>query len=254
MHWQMVVMLVTAGIVGGIVNALAGGATLITFPAMLTAGLPPVIANASNAVAISPGHLLAAVADHEKLPQINARLLWRVAAAFTGGAVGAILLLAIPSRFFVLPVPALIAFATLLFAFAPRIQIWSRRNLSADAIPTTTNGVLMILFASIYGGFFGAGLGVILTAVLSITDPVDIRAIKALKNILATFVSTSAIVIFIVDGSVRWKETLIMLLGALLGGYLGGHLIRVLPAMAVRRFILIAGFIMTIIYAKKYWL
>jgi len=114
--------------------------------------------------------------------------------------------------------------------------------------------VLMILFASIYGGFFGAGLGVILTAVLSITDPVDIRAIKALKNILATFVSTSAIVIFIVDGSVRWKETLIMLLGALLGGYLGGHLIRVLPAMAVRRFILIAGFIMTIIYAKKYWL
>ncbi len=89
---------------------------------MLAAGLPPVIANASNAVAISPGHLLAAIADREKLPRLSARFLWLVIAAVAGGAAGAMILLAIPPRLFVLPVPALIAFATLLFAFAPRIQ------------------------------------------------------------------------------------------------------------------------------------
>ncbi len=111
----------------------------------------------------------------------------------------------------------------------------------------------MIVLASIYGGFFGAGLGVILTAVVSITDPVEIRAIKALKNMLATFVSASAIVIFVVDGTVRWTETLVMLVGALLGGYLGGRLIRVLPARFVRGFVLIAGVVMTIIYAREYW-
>lgn len=253
MHWDVAALLVAAGIAGGIVNALAGGATLITFPAMLAAGLPPVIANASNAVAISPGHLLAAVADRGKLPQIGARFLWLAIAALAGGAAGAIILLAIPPRLFVLPVPALIAFATLLFALAPRIQAWSRRKPVADGAPRTTNGVMMILLASIYGGFFGAGLGVILTAVVSITDPVDIRGIKAQKNLLATFVSASAIVIFIADGTVSWTETLVMLVGALVGGYLGGHLIRVLPAWAVRGFVLVAGVVMTVIYAKQYW-
>jgi uncharacterized membrane protein YfcA len=254
MHWDVAALLIVAGIAGGIVNALAGGATLITFPAMLAAGLPPVIANASNAVAISPGHLLAAVADREKLPRIGARFLWLALAALAGGAAGAIILLAIPPRFFVLPVPALIAFATLLFALAPRIQAWSRRKPAAeDGTPRTTDGVMMILLASIYGGFFGAGLGVILTAVVSITDPVDIRGIKAQKNLLATFVSASAIVIFIADGTVSWTETLVMLVGALVGGYLGGHLIRVLPAWAVRGFVLVAGVVMSVIYAREYW-
>jgi uncharacterized membrane protein YfcA len=253
MHLDIAALLFAAGTAGGIVNALAGGATLITFPAMLAAGLPPVIANASNAVAISPGHLLAAVADREKLPPVSARFLWLVIAAVAGGAVGAMILLAIPPRLFVLPVPALIGFATLLFALAPRLQAWSRRKLPADAMPRSTDGVLMIVLASIYGGFFGAGLGVILTAVVSITDPVDIRAIKALKNILATFVSASAIVIFIVDGTVRWMESLVMLGGALLGGFLGGHLIRVLPANLVRGFVLVAGIAMAVIYARQYW-
>ncbi len=113
--------------------------------------------------------------------------------------------------------------------------------------------MLPIALASVYGGFFGAGLGVILTAVISITDPGNLRAIKSLKNLLATFVTAAAIVIFIAQGSVHWPATLCMLAGALAGGYLGGHLIRVLPASAIRAFVIVTGAAMTVIYAVKYW-
>ena len=96
-------------------------------------------------------------------------------------------------------------------------------------------------------------LGVILTAVLSITESNDIRAIKAQKNLLASCVAFAATVIFIVQGAVRWPETVVMLLGALIGGYAAGYLIRVLPANYVRRFVIVAGVAMTVIYAKRYW-
>lgn len=245
-------LLFTAGIVGGLINALAGGATLITFPAMLAAGLPPTVANASNAIAISPGHLIGAFADREKLPPLTRRTALFIVVATLGGAIGAILLLFIPERLFTLPVPGLIGFSTLLFALAPRIQsgiAGGGDRILPASLPATVLGV-----ACVYGGFFGAGLGVILTAVLSITESNDIRAIKALKNLLATCVALMATLIFVVRGAVQWPETLAMLVGALIGGYTGGHVIRVLPATYVRWFVIVAGSIMTVIYADTYWL
>ncbi len=120
-------------------------------------------------------------------------------------------------------------------------------------MPSTGISAAALGLACVYGGFFGAGLGVILTAVLSITEPNDIRAIKALKNLLATCVSLAATVIFIMQGAVRWPETVAMLIGAVIGGYAGGHLIRVLPATVVRQFVIVAGAVMTVIYAVRYW-
>lgn len=253
MDIQTSLLLLAAGIAGGIINALAGGATLITFPAMLAAGLPAVIANASNAVAISPGHLIAALADRGKLPPPTRRTISFVLVATLGGAIGAGVLLLLPERLFVLPVPALIGFATLLFAIAPQIQTWTVGQQKTAASPSTAASGAILGLACVYGGFFGAGLGVILTAVLSVTEPNDIRAIKALKNLLATCVSLAATLIFIVQGAVRWPETLAMLLGAMAGGYAGGHLIRVLPAPVVRQFVIVAGAVMTVIYAARYW-
>ncbi|WZB75402.1 sulfite exporter TauE/SafE family protein [Achromobacter insuavis] len=239
-----------AGALGGVINALAGGATLITFPAMVAAGLPPVIANASSAVAISPGHILAALADRENLPAPDRRFWLLSIAATAGGALGAFILLAIPPAYFILPVPALIAFATLLFAFAPQVQAWSARRRGGQAQESRARGVLPITLASVYGGF-GAGLGVILTAVISITDPGNLRAIKSLKNLLATFVTAAAIVIFIAREPVHWPATLCMLAGALAGGYLGGHL---RPArFGSPGFVIVTGAVMTVIYAAKYW-
>ncbi|MBB3558992.1 hypothetical protein FHX06_000289 [Rhizobium sp. BK512] len=248
----IVLLLFLSGVAGGVINALAGGATLLTFPAMLAAGLPPITANASNAVAIVPGHLLAVLADRGKVLPLDAKLWSSVLVCLLGGAIGALLLLALPERLFVLPVPALIGIATLLFLFSPRIAAWAEAR-RGDAGPSRGLGLSVLGLSSIYGGFFGAGLGVILTAVLSIADPDDIRRVKALKNLLATSVSMAAVVIFIAERAVRWPETLTMLSGALLGGYLGGTLVRVLPAIVVRWFVIVTGAAMTIVYAVKYW-
>jgi len=248
----IILLLFLSGVAGGVINALAGGATLLTFPAMLAAGLPPVIANASNAVAIVPGHLLAVLADRGKVLPLDAKLWSSVLVCLLGGAIGALLLLALPERLFVLPVPALIGIATLLFLFSPRIAAWAEAR-RGDAEPSRGLGLSVLGLSSIYGGFFGAGLGVILTAVLSIADPDDIRRVKALKNLLATSVSMAAVVIFIAERAVRWPETLTMLSGALVGGYLGGTLVRVLPAIVVRWFVIVTGAAMTIVYAVKYW-
>lgn len=253
MNWTTVAVLGAAGLVGGIVNAVAGGATLITFPAMLHVGLAPIIANASNAVAILPGHLVAAFADRGRLPMPGRHMTGLIAASFGGGALGAAVLLLLPERLFTLPVPALIALATLLFAFAPAIQARAITRRQPRAPPRVW-GAGTVLLVSIYGGFFGAGLGVILTAVLSITEEGDIRSIKALKNLLATAVSVVASAIFIAQGVVRWPETLVMFVGAMLGGYAGGHLIRVLPGNWVRRIVILAGIIMSMIYGVQYWL
>ncbi len=248
----IVLLLLVSGIAGGVINALAGGATLLTFPAMLAAGLPPVTANASNAVAIVPGHLLAVLADRRKVLPLDAKLWSSVLICLIGGAIGALLLLALPERLFVLPVPALIGIATLLFLFSPHIAAWAEAR-RGDAEPSRGLGLSVLGLSSIYGGFFGAGLGVILTAVLSIADPNDIRRVKALKNLLATSVSMAAVVIFIVQRAVHWPETLTMLSGALVGGYLGGYLVRVLPATIVRWFVILTGTVMTVVYAVKYW-
>ncbi|WP_315836498.1 sulfite exporter TauE/SafE family protein [Bradyrhizobium prioriisuperbiae] len=252
MDWTIVTLLIAAGVAGGIINAIAGGATLITFPAMLAAGLSPVLANASNAVAISPGHLIAALADRDKLPPFNRRFAWSLTTAVLGGIGGALLLLALPDRLFVLPVPALIGFATLLFAFAPQIQAWAEHRW-AGAAPSATAELAVLAGASIYGGFFGAGLGIVLTAVLSIAEPNDIRKVKVLKNLLATGVSVAAIVVFVGLGVVQWRETMLMLLGALVGGYAGGYLVRVLPANVVRWAVIVAGTVMTAVYIRRYW-
>lgn len=249
----IILLLFVAGIAGGVINALAGGATLLTFPAMLAAGLPPVIANASNAVAIVPGHLLAVLADRRKVLPLDAKLWASVLVCLIGGAIGALLLLALPDRLFVLPVPALIGIATLLFLFSPRIAAWAEAR-RGDAEPSRALGLSVLGLSSIYGGFFGAGLGVILTAVLSIADPDDIRRVKALKNLLATSVSMAAVLIFIAQRAVHWPETLTMLAGALVGGYLGGYLVRVLPGVVVRWFVILTGAVMTVVYAVKYWM
>lgn len=243
--------LTAAGIVGGIVNAIAGGATLITFPAMIAVGLPPMIANASNAVAVVPGHLMAALADRPRWPNWDSPTQKAIAASACGGTFGAVLLLASSDRIFVLIVPALVGIATLIFAFGRRLQEW----LSHDGVVANERIRPLLLFlAAVYGGYFGAGLGVMLLAVLTITGREDVRTANALKNVLATAVSFATIAIFVIRNAVSWPETLIMLVGALLGGLLGGRLFTVLPAPIVRVGIVVIGSAMTAIYIWQYWL
>jgi uncharacterized membrane protein YfcA len=247
---QTTVLLAGAGVIGGIVNAIAGGATLITFPAMLAAGLPPLIANASNAVAVIPGHLTAAFADRRQLPALDRSLVITAMTATAGGAAGAVLLLVTPERLFATLVPALIGLATLIFALGRRLQ-----SLLSQHSHIRSNALRMALLfpTAVYGGYFGAGLGVMLLALLTLTGTQEIRAINALKNLLATAVSLATLAIFVAQDVIRWPETLVMLAGAVCGGMLGGKLIAILSPPAVRVGITAIGAAMTLIYAWRYW-
>jgi len=244
-------LLFGAGLAGGVANAIAGGATLITFPAMIAAGLPPIVANASNAVAVTPGHFVAALADRAQLPRFDRALARALAASTAGGVAGAILLLATPERLFTLLVPALIGIATLVFALGRHIP-----GGTVDGAKAHSDAVRWALLVptSVYGGYFGGGSGVMYLAVLVVTGRENIRRANVLKNLLASVVSAVTITIFVIQGVISWPETTVMLVGAVVGGFLGGRLIAVLTPATVRAVVIAAGTVMTLVYAWRYWL
>ena len=239
-------MLFGAGVAGGIVTAIVGGASLITFPALLAAGLPPIVANASNTVALVPGNFMAGLADLQRRPRWDRSFLALLLVCAVGSAAGAGLLLVTPEKAFTAVVPLLIGFATILFAQSARIRRW--------VTPSGRPGVLWFAPVAVYGGYFGAGMSVMLLALLSVSRGDDLRATNVLKNLLSALTGVVAVIVFLVQGMVAWPFTLAMMAGALVGGFLGGRLVRVLPAEAVRVIVIAAGAILTLVYAWRYWL
>ena len=252
MNLVSVGLLIAAGFLGGLANALAGGASLFTFPALLASGLSPITANASNAFALLPANSLAALVDAEKLPARTPATILIFACAMVGGIIGGILLLVTPAKFFELLVPALIGMATLMFIFGKTLQRALGHMLGHETHPKLC--AALIFFAGIYGGYFGAGLGVVMMAILGATTLWEMRMNNAFKNVLNVGANVAANVLFVSFGMIAWHETLILILGTASGGYLGGRLIKVLPARAVRIAICCSGVVMTAIYVKRYWL
>lgn len=245
-------ILVVAGFVGGIVTALAGGSGLITFPALVATGLPPLMANASNNVALTFSNLAAALADRQSWPQLNRRLGALFAAAGLGAAIGVWLLLRTSARTFEALVPALIILATAIFTAGPRLRLWAvrgggKRGLAASTIPVV--GLL-----SIYGGYFGSGLGVMLLAWFAVAETEDFRRANALKNLCGAAMNVVAFVLLVATPLVSWPETLTLLVSSVSGGYAGGHLVRVIPPRVVRRIVIATGTLLSIAFAHRYWL
>lgn len=250
MTLETILILLGAGLLGGLANSMAGGASLITFPAMMAAGLAPIPANASNALGIISGNVMGAWAERQKLPAFDAAMISAFVSAAIGGALGGILLLNTPETVFVLVVPALIGIATAIFAFSKPIQVWVESRFDAN------NGSLrsaLVLPATIYGGYFGAGLGVILMSVLSATSAWDLRTANAVKNMLGVLSNAGAVVFFIAQGIISWPETLVMMLACTVGGFLGGKALAVISAATMRKAIIVIGCAMTLVYAWRYW-
>ena len=247
MDAQVGLMLFGAGLAGGIVTAIVGGASLITFPALLAAGLPPIVANASNAVALTPGNFMGGLADLQRRPPWDRSFLGLLVVCVVGSAAGAVLLLMTPEKAFTAVVPLLIGFATVLFAQSGRIRDWIR-------IPSWRPGILWFVPVAIYGGYFGAGMSVMLLALLSLGRADDFRATNVLKNLLSGLTGVVAVVVFLLQGIVAWPPTLVMMAGALVGGFLGGRLVRVLPPGVVRFVVIAVGSVLTLVYAWRYWL
>ncbi|MEP6827090.1 MAG: sulfite exporter TauE/SafE family protein [Aestuariivirga sp.] len=252
MYFWQGVLLVIAGVFGGMANAMAGGASLFTFPAMLSTGLPPIVANASNAFSLLPANSLAAYLDREKLPERNGGFWMALASAVIGGVLGAFLLLFTPAKFFTALVPALIGLATLMFIFSAQIRKGLSLLLEGTEHPRLRTA--LVFLSGIYAGYFGAGVGVIIMAVLAATAAWELRTTNALKNVLGFAGNSAGTVIFIWQGVIAWPETFTMMVGTAVGGYLGVLLVKVLPSTLVRNMISAAGIAMTAIYVYRFWL
>nr|WP_231379798.1 sulfite exporter TauE/SafE family protein [Polaromonas sp. CG_9.11] len=251
-------MIGAGGFAAGAVNAMAGGGTFFSFPAMLAVGLPPVVANASNSVALWPGSLSGAWAYRQELARYKRYLLPMGMASFLGGAAGGLLLLAAGDARFAALIPWLLAFATGLFAFSPQLSTALKRIRPAQAEPVGTAhgagspiGWFVQLLVSVYGGFFGAGMGILMMASLAIGGHEDVQHINALKNLLSAVIYSVTVVTFIVAGAVSWPHTLVMVLTATLGGYWGARMARKIQGPWLRRMVIAVGSALTVYYFYK---
>jgi uncharacterized membrane protein YfcA len=239
-----------AALAAGAVNAIAGGGTLITFPTLVAVGVPAVAANVTNTVALSPGYLGGTYAQRADLEGQGHRLRLLVPVAVLGGLAGGVLLLATGEELFRDLVPFLILGASALLWFQERIRERVMRRLAqrSGADPHDAWVVLPAFAASVYGGYFGAGLGVILLAVLGLALEDSLNRINALKQGLSFCVNVTAAVFFLFSGKVVWSAALVMAVGALIGGSIGGRMAGRMPADLLRRIVVVIGVVVGIAY------
>jgi uncharacterized membrane protein YfcA len=228
-----------AGLAAGLVNALAGGGSLISFPVLTALGLPSVIANASNTVALSPGYGGAALAQHRELRGQKGRLLWLLPAASLGGLLGAWLLLSSGERVFRSLVPWMILLGAVLLALQDPLATWlpGRRQSQGPGVQEAWS-LTPVLLASVYGGYFGAGLSVILLAVLGLCLEDSLPRLNGLKQAIALAANLSASLLFLGLGRIEWSVTLVLALGASAGGALGGRLASRIDPTLLRRLVI----------------
>jgi uncharacterized membrane protein YfcA len=241
-----VLVLACAAFAAGVLNAIAGGGSFLTFPALVWAGVDPVSANATSAVAVSPGYLGSTLGFRRELRHLpSQRLAEDSLICASGGLLGAALLLLTPARVFSTVVPWLLLFATALFALSP--WLLTRRE---QPLGPTFRRVGLIAVA-IYGGYFNGGLGILLMALLSLTGERDLHTANALKNLGSLVLSLLSVAAFAWAGAIRWPAALLMMLAATLGGFAGARLARRLPVRAVRAVVIVTGLVMTTLFLAQ---
>ena len=239
-----------AALAAGLVNALAGGGSLLSFPALTAAGLPALVANLTNTVALTPGYLGATMEQRQQLRSQAMRLATLLPTAGLGGLLGALLLLNSSERLFQSLVPWLLLLGSGLLWAQPQLRRWIVQRLQRQGrnTPPEHQAILPILLASIYGGYFGAGLGVILLAVLALTLEDNITRLNGLKQAISLASNSTAACVFIGSGQVHWSAAALMAAGALLGGALGGRLAGKVTPDTLRIFVVIVGVVLALIY------
>ena len=229
-----------AGLAAGTVNVIVGSGSLITFPTLLALGYPPVLANVSNNVGLVPGAASAVVAYRRERGGQRTRIVKLGSASLAGGVTGAVLLLALPASAFKAAVPALVLLATVLMAVQPRVSRWlaTRGDRHIHGGLPLLAGVFL---TGVYGGYFGAAQGVILMALLAIFIDDELQRLNGTKNALALIVNGVAAVVFLLVTHVDWAVVVLIAAGSTIGGQLGGHYGRRLPAEILRACIVVVG-------------
>ncbi|MBA3768854.1 MAG: sulfite exporter TauE/SafE family protein [Acidobacteria bacterium] len=240
------VLMFAAAFVAGGINSVAGGGTLITFPVLLWLGLDPKVANATSTVALWPGLFGGLFGFRREIVDSRSYLLWLGLTSVVGGGCGAWLLILTPSQTFARLVPYLILFATALFILQEPI---SRRlrlpqpSSSPTAARWWIGPILIQFFSSVYGGYFGAGNGILMLAALGLFGLTDIHRANGIKNFLGICINSIAVLAFALSGLVYWPNALLMTVGAVAGGYYGASAARRLRRVFVRRTVIIIGLV-----------
>ena len=254
---EMVVVLL-AGAAAGTINTVVGTGSLVSFPTLLALGVPPVVANASNTTGLVPGGLSGTLGYRRELTGQRRRLGPLLAVSALGGVVGATLLLVLPASAFEAIVPALVLLASVLVAVQPALsrRLRARAELRAARDATsrtgagrrTTHPVLTAAagLLAVYGGYFGAGHGVMLIALFGLGVDEDLQVVNALKNAAVTAANAAAAFVFIAVADLDWAVVLLIALGSVLGGQIGARLGRRLPAPVLRAFVVALGLLVTV--------
>jgi hypothetical protein len=255
MNLHTILILFFAGVGGGALSAMVGGAAMVTYPALIAAGIPPLAATTCNLTASFPGTFFAAMSDRKQLPAFDRNFIGMALASMVGAGLGAGLLLATPQRTFELLVPVLLGFATVLFAFAQQASAWLRARAAKRGreIDFSVTNLKMLLPVSFYGGYFGAGVGVLLLGVMSVATRGDYRSANVTKNLVTSLNSGTAAAIFILQGTVIWPQTLALMAGNVAGGLLGASVARVMPRQVMRIAVVVVGALLTAYFAWRYW-
>lgn len=235
-------LLLLAGLVGGMLNSLAGGGSFVVFPALVAAGVPPVIANASNTYAALPGYVSGAIGFARDIARHRDKLLVYSIIALVFGYAGAELLLHVSNEAFNRVVPWLMLFAVLLFAFGARLnRLVARHGGTGRRARLVGAALVWLLLAglSVYGGFFNAGLGILLLAFLALAGFTDIHAMNGLKLWISSIIAAIAVVRFAISGSIDWYHGSIALVGVVTGAYLAARLAHRIPPRAIRALVIV---------------
>jgi uncharacterized membrane protein YfcA len=246
---QAIFLLIAAGIAGAL-NALAGGGSFISFPALLFIRIPPVPANATNTVALWPGLAASTVAYLKRLNAPSRVLVPLLVTSVIGGWVGALLLLKTPQHTFMQLVPWLLLGGTLLFAFGNSLRSLAGKSAVVDDLREISWHSILVssiaeLLVAVYGGYFGAGIGFMTLAMLAMMGMRDIHAMGAIRTLLAVAINAAAVVTFIVAGAVLWPVCAVMIAGSLAGGWFGAHYAQKADPGKVRAFVIGVGILMS---------
>ena len=252
MTLHQVIFLIGAGVLGGALNAVAGGGSFVAFPALLFVGVPPIPANATNSLALWMGVTASGGAYRSRLDVPRRVLIPLLITSVIGGIIGALLLLWTPPQTFMRVLPWLMLGATLLFVFGKKLAGGRASSVSQDATTAAIAGAAVFeLFVAVYGGYFGGGVGIVNLAMLAAVGMTDIHAMNALKSVLGSAINGVAVIAFIIARAVYWPQALVMIAGAVVGGYFGAHYAQKLPQAWVRWFVILVGAGMTVYFFVK---
>lgn len=241
-------LLLAAAFLAGALNAVAGGGTMFTFPALMFTGIPAIAANATSKLGIWPGSVASVFAYRRELQEYRRYLPLLLPVSLIGGWLGAALLIITPPERFEFLVPWLLLLATALFAYGKQVKQWlsgfRRPKNSPESGTRHLRPLMAVLFhfaTAVYGGFFGAGIGILMLAMMEMLGLKNIHGMNGLKTLLGAGIHTSAVLAFLFTGAVVWHAAVILIVGGILGGYLGARAALTLPQTYVRRFVIAVG-------------